>query len=102
MSFLRICGCEALVKHQVSEKLAPRSEKCIFVGYPKETKGYYSYNRSENKVSVARNNVFLEKQFIFKGNSGSKVLLEEVKDHKLPLKIRIRFKMTNKMTNKML
>ena len=61
MSFLRIWGCEALVKRQVSEKLAPKSEKCIFVGYPKETRGYYFYNRSENKVFVARNDVFLEK-----------------------------------------
>ena len=40
MSFLRIWGCKALVKRQVSEKLAPRFEKCIFVGYPKETRGY--------------------------------------------------------------
>ena len=79
-SFLRIWGCEALVKRQVLEKLAPRSEKYIFMEHPKETRGYYFYNRSENKVFVARNNVFLEKQFISKGNSGSKVLLEEVKE----------------------
>ena len=80
MSFLRIWGCEALVKRQVSKKLAPKSKKCIFVGYPKETRGYYFYNRSQNKVFVARNDVFLEKQFISKGNSGRKVLLEEVKE----------------------
>ena len=66
------------MKCQVLEKLALRSEKCIFVGYPKETRGYYFYDRSENKVFVAQNGVFLEKQFIFKGNSGGKVLLEEV------------------------
>ena len=80
MSFLRIWGCEALVKRQVLEKLAPRSDKCIFVGYPKETRGYDFYNRSEKKLFVARNGVFLEKQFISKGNSGSKVLLKEVKE----------------------
>ena len=80
MSFLRIWGCEALVKHQVSEKLAPRSEKCIFVRYPKETRGYYFYNRSDNKVFVAWNDIFLKKQFISKENSGSKVLLDEVKE----------------------
>ena len=80
MSFLRIWGYKTLVKRQVSEKLAPRSEKCIFVGYPKETRGYYFYNRFENKVFVAQNSVFLEKQFISKGNSESKVLLEEVKE----------------------
>ena len=88
MSFLRIWGCEALVKRQVSEKLAPRSEKCIFVGYPKETRGYYFYNRSENKMFVAQNSVFLEKQFIFKGSSGSKVLLKEVKEPQITAKDR--------------
>ena len=80
MSFLRIWGCEALVKRQVLEKLAPRSGKYIFMGYPKETKGYYFHNCSKNKVFVARNSVILEKQFISKGNSGSKVLLEEAKE----------------------
>ena len=78
MSFLWIWGCEALVKRQVSEKLAPVFEKFIFLGYPKETRGYYFYSCTENKLFVAQNDVFLEKQFIFKGNSGGKVLLEEV------------------------
>ena len=80
MSFLKIWGCEAMVKRQVSEKLAHRSEKCVFVGYPKETRGYYFYNRTENKVFVARNGAFLEKEFISKRISGSKVLLEEIKE----------------------
>ena len=67
------------MKRHVLEKLAPKSKKCIFVGYPKETRGYYFYNRSENKVFVTWSDVFLEK-IISKGNSGSKVLLEEVKE----------------------
>ena len=50
------------------------------MGYPKETKGYYSYNPIENKVFVARNGVFLEREFISKGTSGSKVQLEEVRE----------------------
>ena len=73
LSFLKIWGCEAYVKHQISDKLAPKSDKCLFVGYPKETKGYYFYNASENKVFVARNGVFLEREHIFKGTSGSRV-----------------------------
>jgi hypothetical protein len=35
----------------------------MFVGYPKETLGYYFYNWSEGKVFVAQNNVFLKKSF---------------------------------------
>ena len=40
LSFLKIWGCEAYVKRQASDKLASKSDKCLFVGYPKETKGY--------------------------------------------------------------
>ncbi|KAK8663730.1 hypothetical protein V6N13_083537 [Hibiscus sabdariffa] len=46
----------------MSTKLESKSQKCTFVGYPKETKGYYFYN--ENKVFVARTEVFLEKEFL--------------------------------------
>ncbi|KAK8534694.1 hypothetical protein V6N12_057338 [Hibiscus sabdariffa] len=37
MSFMKIWGCKAYVKHQMSTKLEPKSHKCTFVGYPKET-----------------------------------------------------------------
>ena len=43
LSFLKIWGCEAYVKRQASDKLSSKSNKCLFVGYPKETKGYYFY-----------------------------------------------------------
>ena len=69
LSFLKIYGCEAYVKCQISNKMEPKSDKCLFVGYPKETKGYYFYNPIENKVFVARNGVFLEREFISKGTS---------------------------------
>ena len=80
LSFLKIWGCETYVKRLLSDKLAPKSDKCFFVGYPKETKGYYFYNPSENKVFVARDGVFLEKEFISRKTSGSNVYLEEVRD----------------------
>ena len=73
LSFLKIWGCEAYVKRQISNKMEPKSDKCLFVGYPKETKGYYFYNPIKNKVFVAWNGVFLEREFISKGTSGSKV-----------------------------
>ncbi|KAL4284909.1 hypothetical protein GQ457_16G020180 [Hibiscus cannabinus] len=62
MSFMKIWGCKAYVKHHMSTKLEPKSEKCTFVGYPKEITGYYFNN--ENKVFVARTGVFLEKEFL--------------------------------------
>jgi hypothetical protein len=45
LSFLKIWGCDAYVKRLTPTKNEPRSVKCIFVGYPRETKGYYFYNR---------------------------------------------------------
>jgi hypothetical protein len=64
----------------MSDKLTPKSGKCFFVGYPRETKGYYFYNKAEGKVFVARNGIFLEKEFLSKGLSGSKVQLEEIQE----------------------
>ena len=80
LSFLKIWGCEAYVKRQISYKLASKSDKCLFVGYPKETKGYYFYNASENKMFVARNGVFLEREHVSKRTTGSKVQLEEIQE----------------------
>ena len=63
-----------------SDKLGPKYDKCFFVGYPKETKGYYFYYQSENKIVVARHGIFLENEFLTKKSSGSNVILEEIQD----------------------
>ena len=57
---------------------APISEKCVFIGHPKETIGYTFYHRSEDKIFVAKNGSFLEKEFLSKEISGRKVELDEV------------------------
>nr|GEY41552.1 hypothetical protein [Tanacetum cinerariifolium] len=63
------------------EKLKPRSIKCIFIGYPKETMGYSFYYTPENKVLVSRNTEFLENSLINQKASGSlkyfKIILED-------------------------
>ena len=35
LSFLKVWGCDAYVKKLQPDKLEPKSEKCIFIGYPK-------------------------------------------------------------------
>ena len=60
------------------DKLESKSEKCIFIEYPKETVGYTFYHRSEGKIFVAKNGSFLEKEFLSKEVSGRKVELDEV------------------------
>ena len=74
--FLKVWGCD--VKKLQPDKLEPKSEKCILIGYPKETVGYTSYHRSEGKIFVAKNGSFLEKEFLSKEVSGRKVALDKV------------------------
>ena len=69
------------------DKLEPKSEKCVFIGYPKETVGYTFYHRSEGKTFVAKNGSFLEKEFLSKEVSGRKVELDEVIVPSLELEI---------------
>ncbi|GKA39073.1 retrotransposon protein, putative, ty1-copia subclass [Tanacetum coccineum] len=83
LSYLKVRGCEALVKHDTltkPDKLEPRSIKCIFIGYPKETMGYFFYYPPENKIFVARNAEFLENSLINHEASGSLEDLEIIQE----------------------
>ena len=60
------------------EKLEPKADKHIFIGYPRVTAGYTFYLRSEGKLFVAKNGSFLEKEFLSKELSGRKIELDEV------------------------
>ncbi|GJY30475.1 retrotransposon protein, putative, ty1-copia subclass [Tanacetum coccineum] len=65
--YLKVWGCEALIKRDTltkPNKLEPRSIKCIFERYPKETMGYSFYYPHENKVFVAWNAKFFENSLI--------------------------------------
>ena len=79
LSFLKVWSCDAYMKKFFQpDKLEPKSEKCVFIEYPKETVGYTFYHRYEGKRFVAKNGAFLEKEFPSKEVSGRKVELDEV------------------------
>ena len=78
LSFLKVWGCDVYVKRLQSDTLEHKSNKCVFLGYPKETIGYTFYHRSEGKIFVAKNGSSLEKEFLSKEVSGRKVELDEV------------------------
>ena len=61
----------------MSDKLTPKSDKCFFVGYLRETKGYYFCSQAEGKEFVARNGVFLEKNFPQKELVGARCNLKK-------------------------
>ncbi|GKF02653.1 retrotransposon protein, putative, ty1-copia subclass, partial [Tanacetum coccineum] len=83
LSYIKVWGCEALVKTDTitkPDKLKPRSIKCIFVGYPKETMGYSFYYPPKHKVFVARNAEFFEDSLITQEASGSLEDLEIIQE----------------------
>ena len=63
LSFLQVWGCDAYVKKFQPDKLEPKSEKCIFIEYPKEIVGYTFYHRSEGKTFVAKMDPFQRRSF---------------------------------------
>nr|GEU90247.1 retrotransposon protein, putative, Ty1-copia subclass [Tanacetum cinerariifolium] len=74
MSYLKVWGCEALVKRDTltkPNKLEPRAFKCIFVGHPKETMGYSFHYPHANKVFVPQNAEFFENDIIDQEANGS-------------------------------
>src|SRR5215813_8104729 len=59
-------------------KLESRSQVCLFVGYPKETRGGLFYNPEENKVFVSKNATFLEEDYMREFKPHSRVVPEEL------------------------
>ena len=80
LSHMKVWGCPAYVKRTISDKLEAKSDKCMFVGYPKETMRYQFYNTLEQRLFVSKLAVYLEKEFLLREDSGSKVELSEVQD----------------------
>ncbi|KAL2235828.1 UNVERIFIED_CONTAM: Retrovirus-related Pol polyprotein from transposon TNT 1-94 [Sesamum indicum] len=60
---LRIFGCAAFC-HYNGDKLDPRSQKCVFIGYPPGVKGYRLWlkNQPGFKVIVSRDVIFNESE----------------------------------------
>ena len=64
LSFLKVWGCDAYVKKLQPDKHELKSEKWVFIGYPKETIGCTFYHRTEGKIFIAKNGSFLETEVI--------------------------------------
>ncbi|GJZ66554.1 retrotransposon protein, putative, ty1-copia subclass [Tanacetum coccineum] len=80
LSYLKVWGCEALMKRDTPNKLQQRSVKCISIGYPNETMGYYFYFPPKNKIVVARYAELYEKNLLSQEVSGRAGDLEEIQD----------------------
>ena len=55
---------------------------CLFIGYPKSTRGGIFYNPRDKKVFVSTHATFLEHEYINDFKPRSKVLLEDSMERK--------------------
>ena len=78
LSHLRVWGCPTYVKHLMIDKLELKSDRCLFVGYPKETKGHYFYFTAEQKVFASSRAVYLKKKFFGEGVNTCKIKFDKV------------------------
>ena len=64
LSHLRVLGCVSyIVPAQLRKRLDPKSEKCIFIGYPDSTKGYKLYNLKSDCFIRSKSVGFCENDF---------------------------------------
>nr|XP_016514474.1 PREDICTED: uncharacterized protein LOC107831239 [Nicotiana tabacum] len=75
---IRVWGCPAHVLKQKADKLESRTEVCIFIGYPKGTKGGLFYCPKEKKVIVTTNARFLEEDYLMNHIPKSKLVLQKL------------------------
>lgn len=80
LKYLKIWGCQAYVKRNFGHKLSARSDRYIFVGYPKNNIGYIFYNPIEHKIFVSRHAIFMEKEFFLEKGKDRRNELKEVHD----------------------
>ena len=62
LTHLKVFGCIAYVHvpDELRTKLDPKAEKCVFIGYSLEQKGYKCYNPATRQLRVSRDVVFDE------------------------------------------
>ena len=79
----RVWGCPVhVLSIGKTGKLNSRTEVCLFIGYPKGTRGGIFYNPRDKKVFVSTHATFLEHEYINDFKPRSKVLLEDSMERK--------------------
>ena len=80
LNHLKIWGYPAHVRKSNMDKLGLRSDRCLFIRYPKMSTGFHFYNPSEQKIFVSKNAIFLEEDYSL-NESRAKVSLDEQTDN---------------------
>ena len=64
LNHIRIWGASAHVLNQKSDKMDSRTEVCMFIGYPKGTRGGIFYSTKDKKVLIRTHATFLEHDYM--------------------------------------
>lgn len=80
LQHLHVWGCPAYMHKMNADKLESRTTLCHFVGYPKETKGFYFYDTKDQIVFVSRNATFLEKVYILNHVRKGQIAFDELSE----------------------
>ncbi|PKU62337.1 Retrovirus-related Pol polyprotein from transposon TNT 1-94 [Dendrobium catenatum] len=71
------CECYPLLPSQLRNKLQPKSQSCVFLGYSETYKGYKCLNTQSNKIFMSRHTMFNEHRFPFSSQHSSSASTDE-------------------------
>jgi len=63
------CACYPNTSATASHKLAPRSTRCVFLGYSPDHKGYQCFDLTSRRVLISQHVVFDESDFPYSASS---------------------------------
>ena len=90
-----------MLNRRNTKKLDSRIEVCLFIGYPKGTKGGIFYNLRDKKVFMSTHVMFFINKYMNDFKPHSNLLLKEIYEKKIPDdSIRVVEKDTDSMTTR--
>ena len=95
----RIWGCPAHMLNKRAGKLESRTEVCLFIGYPKGTRGGIFYSPKDKKVFVSTHTTFFENNYMNNFKPRSKMLIEEMLGNSSPIQLTRVVEIRGKETN---
>ncbi|KAL8465791.1 hypothetical protein ACS0TY_035046 [Phlomoides rotata] len=76
---MRIWGCPAYVLDKEADKLEPRSELRLFIGYPRGTKGGLFYSPKDQRIVISTHSTFLEDDYMSDKEPKSEITLDKIR-----------------------
>ncbi|KAL8464225.1 hypothetical protein ACS0TY_033944 [Phlomoides rotata] len=76
---MRIWGCSAYVLDKEADKLEPRSELRLFVGYPRGMKGGLFNSPKDQRIMISTHSRFLEDDCMSNKKPKSEITLDEMR-----------------------